>query len=67
MTLALSRADAMGLPARDVARLGADAMRDTMDGMRNAGIGKATAARPCRFSDAEPEEIAVLTPGGASP
>ena len=58
--LALSRADAMGLLTRDVTRLDAAAMRDVLDGMQDAGIGKATPARPCRFSDAEPEEIAVL-------
>lgn len=58
--LALSRADAMGLLTRDVTRLDAAAMRDVVDGMQDAGIGKATPARPCRFSDAKPEEIAAL-------
>ena len=58
--LALSRANAMGLLTRDVTRLDAAAMRDVMDGMQDAGIGKAAAARPCGFSDAEPEEIAAL-------
>ena len=58
--LALSRADAMGLLSRDVTRLDAAAMRKVLDGMRSAGIGKATVARPCRFSDAEPEEIADM-------
>ena len=58
--LALSRADAMGLLSRDVTRLDAVAIRDVMDGMRDAGIGRATLARSCRFSDAESEEISVL-------
>lgn len=58
--LALSRADAMGLLTRDITRLDAAALGDVMDGMRNAGIGKAATAHPCRFSDAESEEIAVL-------
>ncbi len=35
-------------------------MRDVLDGMRNAGIGKATVAGSCRFFDAEPKEIADL-------
>lgn len=58
--LALIRADAMGLLTRDVTRLDAAAMRDVMNGMQNAGIGKATVAGSCRFSDAEPKEIADL-------
>ena len=58
--LALSRADAMGLLTRDFTRLDAAAMREVLDGMRSAGIGKATVAGPCRFSDAEPKEIADL-------
>lgn len=58
--LALSRADAMGLLSRDVTRLDAAAMRDVLDGMQDAGIGKATVAVSCRFSDAEPKEIAAL-------
>ena len=58
--LALIRADAMGLLTRDVTRLDAAAMCEVLDGMRSAGIGKATVAGPCRFSDAEPEEIADL-------